>query len=60
MENHKTVLKRWTLCFSSYRDYELKVKLWWVGASEGKESAFFETLILSEGKVLTFVFYFNA
>ena len=27
-----TVLERWTMCFSSYKNCELKVKLWWVGA----------------------------
>ena len=28
------ILERWTLCFSSYKSCELKVKVWWVGARE--------------------------
>ena len=27
-----TILERQTLCFSSYKNWKLKVKLWWVGA----------------------------
>ena len=38
---------------------KLKVKLWWVGASERKMSAFFVTFILSKEFFLTFVFYLN-
>ena len=43
------VLERRTLCFSSYRNRKLKVKLWWVGARERKKRAFFVPFILSEG-----------
>ena len=39
---------RWTLCFSSYKNCELKAKLWSVAACERKNSAFFVTFILSE------------
>ena len=39
---------RWTLCFSSYKNCELKAKLWSVAARERKNSAFFVTFILSE------------
>ena len=39
---------RWTLCFSSYKNYELKAKLWSVAARKRKYSAFFVTFILSE------------
>ena len=44
-----TVLERRTLCFSSYKNSKLKVKLWWVGARERKKRAFFVPFILSEG-----------
>ena len=44
-----TVLDRQTLCFSSYKIHELKVKLWCVQARERKKSAFFVRFILSEG-----------
>ena len=44
-----TVLERQTLCFSSYKNRKLKVKLWWVGARERKKRAFFVPFILSEG-----------
>ena len=37
------------MCFSSYKNCELKVKLWWVVACQRKESAFFVTFIFSEG-----------
>ena len=40
LENPTHTLERWTLCFSSRKDRELKVKLWWVGARERKMSAF--------------------
>ena len=39
---------RRTLCFSSYDNRKLKLKLWWVGARERKKRAFFILLILSE------------
>ena len=51
MEN-PTVLEKWTLVFSLYKNYKLKVKQWRVGARERKKSAFV-TFILSEG------FFFN-
>ena len=44
-----TGLERQTLCFSSYKNHKLKVKLWWVGARERKKRAFFVPFILSEG-----------
>ena len=37
------------MSFSSHKNRELKVKLWWVGACERKKRAFFVTFILSEG-----------
>ena len=43
-----TVLKRQTLCFSSYKNHKLKVKLWWVGAHERRTRAFFVLFILSK------------
>ena len=45
-----TALKRRTLCFSSYKNYKLKVKLRWVGARERKKRTFFVPFVLSEGK----------
>ena len=36
------------MCFSSYKNCKLKVKLWWVGARERKKSTLFVMVILSE------------
>ena len=47
-----TVLQRRPLCFSSYKNCKLKVKLWWVGAYERKKRIFFVPLILSEENFL--------
>ena len=44
-----TVLEKWTLCFSSYKNRKLKVNLWWVGARKRKKRVFFAPFILSEG-----------
>ena len=33
--------ERWTMCFSLYKNCELKVKLWWVGACERKKESIF-------------------
>ena len=52
MENTTHRLERRTLCFSSYKNRKLKVKLWWVGARERKKRAFFVPFILLEGKFL--------
>ena len=54
-----TVLGRWTLPFSSYKNRELKVEPWLVGARQRKKSEFFVTHILFEGNFLTFAFYLN-
>ena len=48
-KNPYIALERRTLCFSSYKNYKLKVKLWWVGASKRKKRVFFVWFILSEG-----------
>ena len=37
----QTVLELWTLCVGSYKNHYFKEKLWWVGARERKQSAFF-------------------
>ena len=50
MEN--TLLERRTLCFTSYKNRELRVKLCWVGAYERKKRAFFVSFVLSKGKIL--------
>ena len=39
MEN-PAVLERQTLCFSSYKNLKLKVKLWWVGTRKRKKGSF--------------------
>ena len=44
-----TVLGRQTLCFSSYKNRKLKVKLWWDGARKREKRVFFVPFILSEG-----------
>ena len=44
-----TPLEKRTLCFSSYKNRKLKVKLWWDRAHERKKRVFFEPFILSEG-----------
>ena len=49
-----TGLERRTMCFSSYKNRKLKVKLWWVWARERKKRAFFV-----KGNFLRFVFYLN-
>ena len=43
------VLERQTLCFSSYKNRKLKVKLWRAEARKRKKRAFFVLFILSEG-----------
>ena len=35
------LLERCTMCFSSYKNCELKVNLWWVEASERKKTIFY-------------------
>ena len=40
-----TVLERWTMRFSSYKNYKWKMKLLWVGARKRKKSVFFVTFI---------------
>ena len=37
MENPTHGLERQTLCFSSYKNRKLKVKLWWVGTRKRKK-----------------------
>ena len=43
-----SALESRTLCFSSYKNRELKVNLWRVGACERKKSAFFVFFTFSE------------
>ena len=42
-------MERWILCFSAFKNRELKVKLWWVG----------DRLFYQEEVFLTFAFYLN-
>ena len=52
MENPTHTFREMKLQLSSYKNRELKVKLWWVGAHERKKSVFFVTFILPEGNFL--------
>ena len=45
-----------TLCFSSYKNRKLTVKLWWVGACERKKSTHFVSFVLSEENFLNICF----
>ena len=49
MKNPTHNFKTRTLCFSSYKNHKLKVKLWWVGARTRKKRAFFVPFTLCEG-----------
>ena len=49
IKNPHTISERRNLCFSSYKNCKLKIKLWWVGAREKKKRAFFVQFIFSEG-----------
>ena len=40
IKNAHTILERRNLCFSSYKNCKLKIKLWWVGACERKKGIF--------------------
>ena len=57
------VLERQTLCFSSYENRELKVKLWCAGAQKRKKSAFFVATIYYVQKIffkyLCFISMYN-
>ena len=48
IENPAHTLKRNEPCFSSYKNRELKLILWWAWAGERKKSSFIVTFILSE------------
>ena len=54
-----TVFERWALCFHSYKNRELKVKLWLAGARGIQASAFFVPFILPERHFLALAFYLN-
>ena len=49
MENPTHSFRETNLCFSSYKNCKLKVKLWWVGVRERKNRVFFVPFILSKG-----------
>ena len=42
-------LDRRTLCFPSYKNCKLKIKVWWVRGRKKEKRAFFLSFILSEG-----------
>ena len=48
MENLTQSFEGQTLCFSSFKNRKLKIKLWSVGAHEKKKRAFFVLSILSK------------
>ena len=54
-----TVLARQTLCFTSYKNRKLKIKLRWVGARKRKKRGFFVPFIVSEGNFLKICVYLN-
>ena len=51
-----TALERQTLCFSSYKNSKLKVKLWWVGSRDRRKRSFFVLFILSKGNFFNICF----
>ena len=55
MEN-PTVFERRTLCFSSYKNSKLKVKLWWDGAYKIKKRSYLYRLFCPKKIFLTFMF----
>ena len=60
MENPTHTFREVNLCFNSYKNPEIKIELWWVGARERKISAFFATHILHEGNFFNICVYINA
>ena len=44
--------ERQTLCFTSYKNRKLKVKLWRVGACERKKEGIFRTIYFAQMKCL--------
>ena len=56
MQNSTHSFRKRTLCFSSYKNSKLKVKLWWVGPREWNKRKFFVPFIVREKNFfLTFV-----
>ena len=47
-----------TLCFSSYKNRKLKVKLWWVEARERRKRTFFVPFVFSEENIFYLNLYF--
>ena len=47
------------MCFSSYKNCKLKLKLSWVRARERETSELFAKFILSEGKIFSICFFFS-
>ena len=50
-----TVLEKWTLCFSSYKNHKLKTKPWWVRGREEEKSLYFVPFILLKRNFSIFV-----
>ena len=57
MEILHAVFERRTFCISPYKNDNLKVKLWWVGACKRKKGIFGTIYFVWRKCFLTFVFY---
>ena len=53
------VSERWTLCFSTYKNRKLKVKLWWFGARKRKKGHILYYLLCPKEFFRHFLFYLN-
>ena len=53
------LIERWTLRFNSYKNCELKIKPWWVGAREKKSAYFLQHLFQTKETFAVVLFYLN-
>ena len=53
------LLQRLILCFSSFKNHKLKLKLWWVGARERKKRALFVPFILCRRNFFKNLFFIS-
>ena len=56
---YNSLLERRTMCFSSYKNCELKIRLWWVASCERKKITFFEMFIFSDWNCYNIYFLFQ-
>ena len=59
MENLPYTFRETNLCFSSYKNSSLKIKLWWIGARKREKKAFFLRFVFHMDILLSFWFYLN-